>query len=452
MLKKSFLLSFFSLVAFINGALFAQDDGFGFGFDDDEGSGGGGAASSSPSVAVSGKVQAQLLGYASDMDSASGFDLGAILRGKLNFAANTSVADAVINLKIEPQLDKGQWKNPFILDEAYARFYFGDFQLEGGLRKLSWGKADSLGPLDVVNPLDYSDLSKMSDLLAIKIARPMLDLAYSLGSFTKIEAVFVPWFQANEYAADPSASNARWIPQVMKKFASAATMFGVDPYALYKDTEGGIAYAQTGLRFTTTLGSSDIGVQYYYGRLPKPAINASKLMLKESPLFYNAYHQAGVDYAQVIAGFNVRAELAANLTDDLSGDDGSVYNPKVWWSLGFDRDVILGINVNLQVNESVTLMHDKINGVYDTEAGTDATFTRITAIVSKKVLRDELEFKVKALWTVEQNDCYIIPSVAWTRGDVNAELSGGIFAGDEAGEFGYYRNNCFIKALVGYAF
>ncbi|MDR3301432.1 MAG: hypothetical protein LBT01_02725 [Spirochaetaceae bacterium] len=449
MFKKLFL---FLLLPCIGGAVFAQDGGFGFGFDDTE-SADGGAASSSPHVTISGKVQAQLLGYTHDMDSASGFDLGNILQGKLNFAANSSVADAFVNLKIEPQLDKGEWKNPFIVDEAYARFYFGDFQLEGGLRKLTWGKADSLGPLDVVNPLNYSDLSKMSDLLAIKIARPMLDLAYSLGSFTKLEAVFVPWFQGNEYAADPNASNARWIPEVMTKFAAGATAMGIsDPYSLYKDTERSIAYAQAGLRFTTTLGSSDLGMQYYYGRLPKPAINASKLMVGESPLFYNAYHQVGFDYAQVIAGFNIRAELAANLTDDFSGDDGSVYNPKICWSLGFDRDLFLGINLNLQVNEAVALMHGKIdsNPLFDTEAGTDETFTRLTVIVSKKVLRDELEFKVKTLWTIEQNDCYIIPSIAWTRGDVNAELSGGIFAGDFSGEFGYYHNNSFIKALVGY--
>jgi hypothetical protein len=39
---------------------------------------------------------------------------------------------------------------------------------------------------------------------------------------------------------------------------------------------------------------------------------------------YTRYHQIGVDYARVIAGFNFRGEFAANITEDLKGDDGGV--------------------------------------------------------------------------------------------------------------------------------
>jgi hypothetical protein len=38
---------------------------------------------------------------------------------------------------------------------------------------------------------------------------------------------------------------------------------------------------------------------------------------------YNPCHQIGLDYAPVIAVFNLRAEFAANITEDISGDDGA---------------------------------------------------------------------------------------------------------------------------------
>jgi hypothetical protein len=169
---------------------------------------------------------------------------------------------------------------------------------------------------------------------------------------------------------------------------------------------------------------------------------------------YNYFHQIGVDWAQVIAGFNVRAEAGANITSDFSGKDGSVYNPALVYSLGFDRDLVWGINVNLQGNGSVRLMHDKIgkNPAVDTEAGKDLTSTRITGILSKKFFRDELEIKTTALWGIEDKDFLVIPALVWARNDISLELSAGIFGGDENGELGQYRKNSYVKTLLTWKF
>jgi hypothetical protein len=77
--------------------------------------------------------------------------------------------------------NRNEEKSPVCVDEAYIRGYFGNLDVEGGLRKLTWGKADSMGPLDVVNPLDFSDLSNLSDLMNIKIARPLVHTSLLLG-------------------------------------------------------------------------------------------------------------------------------------------------------------------------------------------------------------------------------------------------------------------------------
>jgi hypothetical protein len=169
---------------------------------------------------------------------------------------------------------------------------------------------------------------------------------------------------------------------------------------------------------------------------------------------YNRYHQIGLDYAQVVSDFNIRAEAAANITEDLSGDDGGIYNPSLAWSLGFDRDLVWGINLNLQCNESIRLLDSKVsnNPTLDTEAGSNVTSTLVTAVLSKKFLRDELEAKATAVWDLENSAALIMPGLAWTKNDVTIELSGGFFAGDDEGMFGQFRDNSFIRVGLKYAF
>jgi hypothetical protein len=214
------------------------------------------------------------------------------------------------------------------------------------------------------------------------------------------------------------------------------------------------------------VGSSDLGFQYYFGRLPRPSMSLvglknfwqqyleSSAPVVTSLLVFNPYHQIGVDYAGVWWGFNLRAEFAAHITKDFSGEDGSVYNPFLAWSLGFDRDLLWGINLNLQVNETIRLLHSGVmdNPALDTEAGTEVTSTRFTGILSKKFLRDELELRAAAIWGIEERDAYILPGVFWTRGDVALEFSGGIFAGNRRGELGQYRDNSFVKLGMTYTF
>jgi len=231
-----------------------------------------------------------------------------------------------------------------------------------------------------------------------------------------------------------------------------------------------LKYAQAGVRFTTTLRSADIGLQYYYGRLNKPAATGifDEISLPMPPPLpsvtnsipiglnyaYNPYHQIGIDWAQVILSFNVRAEVAANITEDLSGDDGSIYNPSLLWSFGFDRELVWGINLNLQCNETIRLMNDKINNtqLLDTEADIDMISTQIMAAISKKFFRDQLEIKFTSLWEIEARDYLLMPSIIWTKDAVSVEFSGGIFGGNEDGQFGQYRNNNFVKAALIYSF
>jgi hypothetical protein len=437
--KKLVSVALFALLA-IPFPLAAQEFGFGFGDESDAAASEPGGSAPLFAVSLSGEVGMELLGYVKELDKPADTSLDGNFRGALNFEAEGPNAKAVINLDVNPPTEN--FTSGFVsIDEAYLQAYFGDFELGGGLRKLTWGKADSMGPLDVINPYDYTNLTTLTDAMEMKVAQPLINTSYRLGSFSKIEAVVMPWFSPHRFAEE-----GRW--------GQAATPFPVTRPET--DVLTTLTYFQAGTRFTTTIGSVDLGAQYFYGRMYQPATKFifTNLIPSGIVIDYNRYHQIGVDYAQVISGFNIRAEAAANITEDLSGDDGSIYNPSLAWSLGFDRDLVWGINLNLQCNESIRLLDGEVsdNPLLDTEAGKDVTSTLVTAVLSKKFLRDELELKTSAVWDLENSAALIMPALAWTKNDVTIELSGGFFAGDDEGLFGQFRDNSFIRVGLKYTF
>ncbi|MDR0456185.1 MAG: hypothetical protein LBH20_05830 [Treponema sp.] len=486
----------------------AQD--FGFGFDEDAGEN---APKPAVSVKVGGEIAAEFTGYVHDFSSkeeAKAASLGDMVSGALNFSASGANVDAFIGLNLSAAsigglaaLTENPAATPLILDEVFLRVYFGPVNVEAGYRKLGWGKADSFGPLDIINPLDYTDLTNISDIQAVKIARPMVHITWNAGGFSKLEGVFIPNFTGHRFAREGPWAPAQY--STMTEVIEAEVLNRLSPmmalippqYAsaiqdMYTRSVAGFSpefpgtsaleYFQTGLRFTTTVGPADIGAQYFYGSLFRPDVIfpvdtfVEDLIKKNLPLFtspspdlsnlyagdtallykikYNRYHQLGIDYAQVLFGLNVRAECAIHLTEDLRGDDGSVRNPFIGWSLGFDRDLFWGINANVQCNETIRLFNGKVgdNPLLDCEADTNVTSTRITMQLSKKFLRDELETRAIVIWDIEDAGCYIIPSVMWTIKDVTAELSAGVFAGKESGELGQYWENSFVRLGLKYSF
>jgi hypothetical protein len=45
-----------------------------------------------------------------------------------------------------------------------------------------------------------------------------------------------------------------------------------------------------------------------------------------------------------------------------------------------------------------------------------------------------------------------MPAITWTKDDITLSLSGGIFGGDQDGQFGQYRDNAFIRVGMAYTF
>jgi hypothetical protein len=513
--RKFFLfLIFFAFVLAVNG--FGQEFGFGFGDYDSEEDAAPASGSSSRlgsnlgfSIKMGGEIALEVTPYVHDFkekEDGQQISFWDMASGALNFTLSSSNVEAYTAFNLSYDSIKDLWEGdlgnasytPLIIDEAFLRAYIGPVSVEAGFRKLAWGKADSLGPLDVTNPLDYSDLRNISDINSIKIARPMLHLTWNTGDFSKLEAVFIPNFAGHRFAQEgrwvasqfsnmPALVATGILDRLIERYPTAAGLIssmetqivsGFYGFPIPFHDTSTLNYFQTGLRYTTTIGPVDIGGQYFYGNLflpdftiagvdnfvddlvvgnyptpPTPPYYGNPSLLSPQ-IKYNRYHQIGLDYAQVVFGFNLRAEFAVNLTEDLAGDDGSVRNPFIGWSFGFDRDLFWGIYANVQINETIRLLNSKVgsNPVFDCEAGTDVTSTRLTMQLSKKFLRDTLESKVSLIWDIENSGCYVIPAVAWTEGGLSAEISAGIFAGKEKGELGQYWENSFIRVGLKYSF
>jgi len=479
MLKKFILIAVYLILSF---SIHAQDFGFGFGFSDDEDSGysvfSGAGFSAGGSVVISGEVSAAIVGYFNEMAEGAEHintrDMF-LFSGKLNFLVQSQLAKAVINLKLVPALV------PVSIDEAYIGVFYGGFDLSAGLKKVAWGKADQFGPLDILNMPDASrmfiEMADNSNLMGVKLANPMIHATYRFGQHSKIEGIFLPSFEIVSMAVSSmfSGSNEmlalvsgpisnKWLPSDMKNLLlmypkKSDGSINYEGIFIPVDTSG-LDYTQAGLRFTTTIGSVDLGMQYFYGRMIQPVVKpdidgSGELSIN---LYFNKYHQIGFDYAQVLAGFNVRAEVAANITEDLKGDDGLIYNPSIGWSLGFDRDLVAGINLNFQANGTVRLFNNNVGvtdfsaGHFDIESGSSLTATRITAMLSKKFLRDELELRTAVVWGIEDRDAAVIPALIWTRDDFRAAFSGGFFLGNKEGQLGQYKDNNFLKISITYVF
>jgi len=501
------VILFTAVILLINGIIFAQD--FGFGSDDDEET-----SKSSTSFTIGGEISADAIPYIFDFNDEE-TSIDSSWNVKLNLAFTSPYLDifSVSNFNSDSinELWTGRIKSenwnytPLIIDELYFRAYVSAVNIEVGYRKLTWGKVDSNGPLDVINPIDYTDLIDITDIRARKIARPMVHITLNAGSFSKLEGVFIPNFTGHRFA-----SEGRWTPiqyanmtkmtedEIKSRFTKyimgipglgipEKLALGVKLSSLFSsglpvdsfdfpDTSD-IEYFQAGLRFTTTVNSADLGLQYFYGNLFRPnyclsdaGINSfvtdtcnniiannmdtGDFSLLAPKINYTRYHQIGIDYAQVLLGLNVRAEAAFNLTEDLNGDDGSLQNPFVAWALGFDRDLFWGINANVQFDETIRLLNDKVgnNPLFDSEAGTDITSSRVTLHLSKSFFRDKLEFGITGVWKVEDTDFYIIPSLAWTDGNLSARLAAGILTGNEDGELGQYWKNSFMKLSLSIMF
>lgn len=231
-----------------------------------------------------------------------------------------------------------------------------------------------------------------------------------------------------------------------------------------------LKYMQAGARFTTTTGSWDWGVSYYFGRDKRASFDYKKMYnyvpkylegnASEADKFidYDFLQVFGIEAAKTFGAYNFRAEAAYNLTQDVAGNDPKIHNNSVAWVFGFDRDLpISELNINLQTQGKYILNYDEINTTKyaDTEWNTYETDNKLVLNISDNLAHGKLKSEVSAIYGFEHFDLIIMPKVTWYVSDGLEFSASGMYMQsfiESRSEFGNWHNNSFVQIAAKYTF
>lgn len=505
-MKRTKILALLATATFFSSFATAQDMDFGDDFGSDFGGDFGDTASSSSfaatALSVNGEAQVNFRAYVDD-EGTSGLPIDewntwVDPKGKLglNYSNDSVSADVKFALSKDIITDY----KADIIDELTLEAYLGNFVIQAGKMKVVWGKGDKLHVIDNFNANDYKDFL-IPDYIDRRISEPMVRVLYNApndaGPFTsnRFEFIWTPFMTADRYAA-----SGRWVPTQVKKLKNQLTEIagkaiatqGVKASAaakeqslytkmlsnsssladnLYPDLYQ-LKYMQAGARFTTTTGSWDWGLSYYFGRDKRASFDYKKMMApydgyvqkylkgtaEEDDKFidYDFLQVFGIEAAKTFGAYNFRAEAAYNLTKDVAGDDPKVHNNSFAWVFGFDRDLpVSELNFNLQTQGKFILNHDEIKDSGDTESGTYKTDNKLVLNISDNLAHGKLKPEVSAIYGFEHFDLIIMPKVTWYVSDGLEFSASGMYMQsfiESRSEFGNWHNNSFVQIAAKYTF
>lgn len=500
-MKRTKILALLATAAFFSSFATAQDMDFGDDFGSDFGGDFGDTASSSSfaatALSVNGEAQVNFRAYVDD-EGTSGLPIDewntwVDPKGKLglNYSNDSVSADVKFALSKDIITDY----KADIIDELTLEAYLGNFVIQAGKMKVVWGKGDKLHVIDNFNANDYKDFL-IPDYIDRRISEPMVRVLYNApndaGPFTsnRFEFIWTPFMTADRYAA-----SGRWVPTQVKELKNQLTEIAGKAIAtknaaakeqsvytkmlsnsssladnLYPDLYQ-LKYMQAGARFTTTTGSWDWGLSYYFGRDKRASFDYKKMMApygyvqkylegtaEEDDKFidYDFLQVFGIEAAKTFGAYNFRAEAAYNLTKDVAGDDPKVHNNSLAWVFGFDRDLpVSELNFNLQTQGKFILNHDEIRDSGDTESGTYKTDNKLVLNISDNLAHGKLKPEVSAIYGFEHFDLIIMPKVTWYVSDGLEFSASGMYMQsfiESRSEFGNWHNNSFVQIAAKYTF
>lgn len=516
-MKRTKILALLATATFFSSFAAAQDMDFGDDFGSDFGSDFDDSASSSSfaatALSVNGEAQVNFRAYVDD-EGTSGIPIDewntwVDPKGKLglNYSNDSVSADVKFALSKDIITDY----KADIIDELTLEAYLGNFVIQAGKMKVVWGKGDKLHVIDNFNANDYKDFL-IPDYIDRRISEPMVRVLYNApndaGPFTsnRFEFVWTPFMTADRYAA-----SGRWVPNQVNELKEGLTGIAKKSIEntvsemekariaiikgdntkqaefedlnktylsqlsnsssladnLYPDLYQ-LKYMQAGARFTTTTGSWDWGLSYYFGRDKRASFDYKKMApyvkkylegtAEEDDKFidYDFLQVFGIEAAKTFGAYNFRAEAAYNLTKDVAGDDPKVHNNSLAWVFGFDRDLpVSELNFNLQTQGKFILNHDEIKDSGDTESGTYKTDNKLVLNISDNLAHGKLKPEVSAIYGFEHFDLIIMPKVTWYVSDGLEFSASGMYMQsfiESRSEFGNWHNNSFVQIAAKYTF
>jgi len=403
------------------------------------------------SVRVGGSLFIGLHPFFVDFSAPASIRPSSLVWGELHLTASAPLTHAYISLLLNDQtlpFDLGNryetnqtYKTPRWIDEAFLQVIMSAVYVSGGLKKITWGRADYFSVLDVVNPKDKTQIYSPHEMSKLSI--PMFQCAFYAPSDIKIEAVFLPLFEPNLFAIEGVWE--RQAVSLARTFINDADNTSLT--ALLNNKElATLRYAHGGARLTATLAHShDIGLQYFYGYQKEPLIK------KTGDTFNSDYvplHIIGLDYGTNIGPVNIKMELASNI----GGYDVGA-NSNIAWNVGCEFSLPHGFSLNILLKEDIWLSKANEDVFYAFVRDKNQTHTTSLIGLSQRILRGAVEWRLIFIASFESADFAIIPSFHAIFGTIIFDANIGLFLGkDDVGIYGQYKKNNYLKISLGYEF
>jgi hypothetical protein len=437
---------------------------------DGDGGGGGGTGSffeegsggeSAPTTSVGGEVELELRAFPDfdDLDAFADSPVTAVPRVSTEFTFEGSASTVVADLEYSTRLPMDSFEE--LIDEAYIQLFYDNLDLQAGYLKTTWGTGDGVHVVDVLNPVDFTDFIN-PEYAERKLAEKMVKLNVYTGPNGLLELAYLPVLSQDRYALE-----GRWKPYRITALeerlsaqlpANVAESIAADAEAA--PTPQTLADGQYALRYSTSLRGIDIGGIYYFGFVREPVIDIPRSDPTAYSIHFDRLNLFGLEFSTVLAGFNLRAEAAYNLTEDVEGDDPLVHNNSIAYMAGFDRDLpVSNINVNIQGRGEYLLANDKVsdNGGadvdYDPGENEHYWTNTLIATVEDSYRNQTIKPSVDFFLTAETQDFVARPGVEFVLADdATVNVRGSIFEGDEDTEFGQFDENDHLEVRFEYAF
>ena len=445
----TFLITLLAILALSSSPAYGQEfsEGFGGGFSSDEPAAGSQESEPAARLEWGGFVSTTMRSYIDpDNPGDSPVDTYPEIGLDLRYSADNS--EAVANLRFhrnwlyDGTLTEQQtshqnvvWYLQQMIDEAYLRLFYDNFDLQAGFLKEVWGTGDQSHVVDLLNPTDYYDYVNI-DYIDRKLAEFMFKLNIPFGMNGLIELAYVPTF-----TPDSSPLYGDWAPASLQPIRD---VIAAGDTIIHDPEMDSLSDGQYAARISGTASGMDLAGTYYFGYLRQPNVDIIIGSTSNIYLSYDRVHVFGLDAAGVVAGFNLRGEAAYYLTEDYEGQDETrLNNHSVQYVAGFDRNLpVSQLNLNIQAI-----------GAYFINEDADPTRNIVSAALSDSWNNAKINPEISASYGVEEEDWMIRPEVSFDLvDDVELTASGAIFLGSSDGRFGQFDDNVYAQVELTYNF
>ena len=258
------------------------------------------------------------------------------------------------------------------LFEAYLKTPFGAGNLSIGKQQTSWGTADGLRVLDVVNPVDLTNFI-MAEQVDSRIPLWMANYQQTL-SWTDLQILWVPDKTHNDYSAEPNwyyLTSPRIIPP------PAPDGMTVEQHNLDDGSDNLFKGADYGVRLTNVINGWDLTFNYLYHYDDDLIIRSHVTSKNNQPLIivdpaYERSHLLGGSLTFASGDFVYRSEYAYSsdryiLTNNPNDTDGVENRHDFSYVLGIDWTGINDYFFSAQLFQSIlsgntgALVRDKVD-------------------------------------------------------------------------------------------